>query len=186
MTILGETRPRTDRRFSHALWLGSQEGITATIRKMGEVQLKWRVGRPGTCYCGGAEAFSESYSRKFVHGFLLKALFYDHWHSKSAFRCRLDMVSVVMVRGEEKVLPDPLLPWKDWVLWDVTHLHCPTPFNSSEERLCLWPSEVNLEANDDGGNWQLQVRVFEQTWLPLPGDASAWPEGVVVDDQRLR
>jgi hypothetical protein len=95
------------------------------------------------------------------------------------------LVSVAFVSGQEKSLPEILQSWKDWALWDVAHLQCPTPFNSSQERLCIWPSEVKLDAKNNGGDWEVQVQVFDQSWIPLPGDKDAWPEDVKVNDQSI-
>lgn len=79
-------------------------------------------------------------------------------------------------------VPAPLEPWRDWVLHDVADVGCPSPYDEGSVRLPLWPSAIGIDVAADGGAWNLTVRAFAETWLPLPGDADAWPEDVLVDD----
>ena len=78
-------------------------------------------------------------------------------------------------------VPAPLEPWRGWVLHDVADVGCPSPYDDGSARLPLWPSAIAVSANADGGSWDLGVRAFAETWLPLPGDADTWPEDVLVD-----
>lgn len=78
-------------------------------------------------------------------------------------------------------IPAPLEPWRGWVLHDVADIGCPSPYDDGGIRLPLWPSELAVAADADGGSWDLTVRAFAESWLPLPGDADTWPEDVLVD-----
>ena len=78
-------------------------------------------------------------------------------------------------------VPAPLEPWRSWVLHDVADVGCPSPYDDGSTRLPLWPSVIAVSANADGGSWNLTVRAFAKSWLPLPGDADTWPEDVLVD-----
>jgi hypothetical protein len=77
-------------------------------------------------------------------------------------------------------IPDSLEPWRAWVVDDVP-LGSPTPFNDSRSHLTFWPSQLELNVEPEQGVWELQVRVFHSGWLPVPGDAAAWPHGVMID-----
>lgn len=83
----------------------------------------------------------------------------------------------------DKSIPEPLKPWKDWVLWDSPQLLSPAPYNSATERISIWPSTLELSLGAEGGQWQLQVRAFGPTWLPLPGNEECWPQAVQLDNQ---
>ncbi len=82
-------------------------------------------------------------------------------------------------------LPQPLQPWTDWVLWDDTYRHCPTPYNDSQKPLAIWPSVLQLQADEAGATWEVEVRVFAESWVPLPGNDDAWPIEVTDGDQPI-
>lgn len=80
--------------------------------------------------------------------------------------------------GQTTEIPEPLQPWKSWATWGVKHRHCPIPFDGGENHLCFWPSRLSLSADLQRGSWNMVVRVFEETWIPLPGDGDVWPLNV--------
>ncbi|HSI11020.1 MAG TPA: hypothetical protein VK961_03200, partial [Chthoniobacter sp.] len=79
-------------------------------------------------------------------------------------------------------IPDPLKPWESWALWDDAKRACPTPFSDPHKPLCFWPSRMGLQATQTGAQFDVVVTVFSETWVPLPGDASAWPAAVKSND----
>ena len=83
----------------------------------------------------------------------------------------------------EPSIPEPLRPWKDWVLWGESQLTSPAPYNSVEQRISVWPSTLELSLGAQAGEWKLQVRAFSPTWLPLPGNDECWPQAVQLDNQ---
>jgi hypothetical protein len=85
----------------------------------------------------------------------------------------------------ESEIPAALQPWKGWVLWDERDPNCPTPFNASDQHICFWASQLKLSAGPDKGSWELQVHVFEESWVPLPGNARFWPTDVRVNEQSM-
>lgn len=83
-------------------------------------------------------------------------------------------------------IPDPLKPWQAWVLWNDDHRGCPTPFNDAKKHRCFWPSQLAVQVDKAGAQWQLGITVFkDETWVPLPGGAEAWPVEVKSGDAPL-
>lgn len=82
-------------------------------------------------------------------------------------------------------MPDALKPWESWVTWNDTSLNSPTTYRSADERIAVWPSVLSMAVDQNGGNWQVAVRVFAQSWVGLPGDADIWPVNVTVDGQAV-
>ena len=81
----------------------------------------------------------------------------------------------------QRQIPEPLEDWQDWATWDVKHRGCPTPFNDAGRHRCFWPGELSLTAVQKSGTWELDVTVFDKTWVPLPGGDDTWPLDVRVD-----
>ncbi|MGX2040500.1 hypothetical protein ACWJKU_10270 [Methylocaldum sp. MU1018] len=78
-------------------------------------------------------------------------------------------------------VPDPLKPWTTWVLHGHENRSCPQVHGSPEDRRCVWPTGVDLVLDDRAGRFVLNVRVYAESWLPLPGDAEHWPQQVEAD-----
>lgn len=73
-------------------------------------------------------------------------------------------------------VPQPLQPWIGWVLHEQDQRPCPLLAESSDARLCLWPSRLTLDLNAGGGGFVLDVSRYTPGWVLLPGDASVWPQ----------
>jgi len=101
--------------------------------------------------------------------------------------CHLMLCLVLVANGvawaQQREIPPALEPWKGWVLWGDEHPDCPTPFNTSDQHICVWPSRLTLLADQDKGSWQVQVRVFEEAWVSLPGSDQTWPFNVRANDE---
>lgn len=84
---------------------------------------------------------------------------------------------------EEKTaqVPPELQPWIPWVLQDHEALACPFAFDDPSRRLCLWPTQLDLELATDRGLFRMQHLAFDSGWVGLPGNGSAWPQEVRVD-----
>jgi hypothetical protein len=80
--------------------------------------------------------------------------------------------------AQQKEIPELLKPWEGWATWGDKHRDCPTPYDGSTAHFCIWPSRLSLTADPRGGVWNLELRVFEETWVPLPGGGEIWPENV--------
>ncbi len=85
------------------------------------------------------------------------------------------------------IVPKPLEPWVPWVLHGEEGSRCPFLQGASAgdglELNCLWPSRLNLSVEDKSGTFSQQWTVYDArgSWIPLPGDAKAWPQEVRID-----
>lgn len=73
-------------------------------------------------------------------------------------------------------VPEPLEPWKTWVLHDKQTQTCPPHFDNGAIRRCWWPSQLAVDAAEQGATFDLQVTVYAPTFVTLPGDGNHWPE----------
>ena len=80
-------------------------------------------------------------------------------------------------------IPEPLHPWTDWVLHGQEEARCPFFHDTSDRRACAWPSALALELADRGGRFVQQWAIYDESWVPLPGDLTTWPEDVRVDGE---
>lgn len=87
------------------------------------------------------------------------------------------------VDSRERVVPDSLVPWIPWVLWDDRSLGAPPLFNDTSQVIRFWPSRLRIDANDNEGNWKTELKVFSEGWVPIPGDTDHWPLQVRVGDK---
>ncbi len=95
----------------------------------------------------------------------------------------LSMSIQARLAADDTVFPAPLEAWQSWVLRDVADAGSPSPYDDASVRLPLWPSALRLNVAAATGEWEVVVKAFNETWLPLPGDADTWPEAVSVDGQ---
>ncbi|HEY5793326.1 MAG TPA: hypothetical protein VIS74_08505, partial [Chthoniobacterales bacterium] len=85
----------------------------------------------------------------------------------------------------ETQVPAPLRDWVTWATWDAPHRNCPAPYFNSKKHLCFWPGRLDLTAAKTGGAFTLEVTVFSESWVPLPGGKNAWPLEVKLAGQPL-
>ena len=87
--------------------------------------------------------------------------------------------------GELGELPPELEAWQAWVMYDTEYLACPVRLHAdSEDRqsyLCAWPGILELSTHPSGAHFKIQWKVFDQSWLPLPGGVRVWPLEVQVN-----
>jgi hypothetical protein len=79
-------------------------------------------------------------------------------------------------------VPEPLRPWIDWALRGHDEERCPF-LGTPAARQCAWPSRLALVLDDRGGRFTQQWLVSREGDVPLPGDASAWPQQVWLGDR---
>lgn len=82
-------------------------------------------------------------------------------------------------------IPEPLKPWVGWALWNERDLASPSPYHNPKQALRVWPSQLTLDVRNAGGNFVFNVTVFNEAWMPLPGDAELWPMDVTANNAPL-
>ncbi|MES2468035.1 MAG: hypothetical protein V4675_12085 [Verrucomicrobiota bacterium] len=85
--------------------------------------------------------------------------------------------------AQKPPVPDALQPWAGWALRGVKDLISPPLYSDAAQRLKLWPSVLSLETGPEGGTFKGNVRVYDQSWLTLPGGAETWPQEVMINGQ---
>lgn len=80
-------------------------------------------------------------------------------------------------------VPVPLQPWVDWVLAGEQQHLCPFLYNQSEAYRCAWPTQLTLNLTDKGGEFRQLWQLYQDTWVPLPGDQQYWPQQITVNGE---
>ncbi|RVU33395.1 hypothetical protein EOE67_16870 [Rheinheimera riviphila] len=75
-------------------------------------------------------------------------------------------------------IPAALQPWQAWVL--AKHPNHPCPWLDGEEQQCLWVGQTRIEASPAGAEFSINLQLFQQGWITLPGDVRHWPQEVVA------
>ena len=79
-------------------------------------------------------------------------------------------------------IPEPLAPWRDWVLRDQPEQGCPELARRPGLRHCLWPGVLEIALTPGGAEFhQRWESLAAGQWLMLPGDAGHWPRAVMLD-----
>ncbi|MEO1270860.1 MAG: hypothetical protein AAFX99_22460, partial [Myxococcota bacterium] len=77
-----------------------------------------------------------------------------------------------------------LEPWVDWVLHELHDRPCAQL--RPEERRCVWPGVLRLDANEAGARFEMEVWVgSERAAVPLPGNSALWPREVQLNGKPL-
>lgn len=110
-----------------------------------------------------------------------------HFQKSIGLACLLASVTAVTAAPPEtgKELPEPLKPWAGWALWNERDLQSPSPYHDPKQALRAWPSQMTLDVRNSGGQFNFTVRIFDEAWMPLPGDGAMWPVDVTANDTPL-
>ncbi len=79
----------------------------------------------------------------------------------------------------EVYVPPELEDWVEWVEDAHPQLRCPPDHAAGNSRRCVWISRLDLNVAE-GLRFEMQVRTYNRTRVPLPGDARSRPEDVRV------
>ena len=94
----------------------------------------------------------------------------------------LSMVSL-QVFGQATV-PEPLEPWREWVLYGEEYRACPVMNGARpgepSSHVCAWPGELALDVDGVSATFTQNWDLYAEDWVPLPGDPSYWPADVLV------
>lgn len=82
-------------------------------------------------------------------------------------------------------VPAPLLPWVAWALHGEQSSFCPRPYDHPESPICLWPSELSCRLDEQGGSFRLEVAIFAEQDVFLPGEQGQWPQRVSLNGRPL-
>ena len=75
-------------------------------------------------------------------------------------------------------IPAVLEPWRGWVLDRHPDIQCPPQYDNAAIRTCVWMSALNLDLTKTAGRFSIDVELFGDADVILPGDADAWPDDV--------
>jgi hypothetical protein len=105
----------------------------------------------------------------------------------TAFAAALFCLQLVALPAPDKPEDDPripevLKPWRDWVTWADKDRSAPSLYSKADERVALWPSQLKLDVQKTGGRFDLNVTIFAESWLQLPGNAEHWPLNVTSNN----
>lgn len=93
------------------------------------------------------------------------------------FAIVIGWLSLVSATAAQVAIPPELENWREWVLHDYPHINCPYFLNQSK-KTCDWPSRLDLQLGDAGGQFELRVETFAPAWVVLPGADGFWPQQV--------
>jgi hypothetical protein len=91
------------------------------------------------------------------------------------------LVASSCIAASEDWIPDVLVPWKNWVLFDEKKYDCPYVLNNEQQSYCAWPGVLQLYVTAQGANFTQTWQVFNESWVELPGDRQLWPQQVTVN-----
>ena len=82
-------------------------------------------------------------------------------------------------------VPNPLEPWKKWVLHGEHENLCPPIFNNAGKRICTFPSRLHLKLSKEEGLFEQEWLVYAPEWVILPGNTDNWPQHVSLDNNEI-
>ena len=83
--------------------------------------------------------------------------------------------------SQEISIPDELKNWVPWVLEGQEEINCPFEYKNLKVHHCAWPEKLTLDLHSQGGSFSQNWRVYEESWIALPGDIKHWPQDVMVE-----
>ncbi len=81
----------------------------------------------------------------------------------------------------EEAVPELLKPWTDWALYGYESARCPFLYSAFNDKRCAWPDVLNLRVDASGVSFSQNWHLHTEEFIPLPGDASLWPQDVRLD-----
>ncbi len=82
----------------------------------------------------------------------------------------------------EAEVPEPLRPWVGWALRGHESARCPFVYDAHEQKRCAWPGVLSISVDSNGLRFRQDWRLYIEGFIPLPGDASLWPQDVRLDE----
>ncbi|MBF0277820.1 MAG: hypothetical protein HQM13_08520 [SAR324 cluster bacterium] len=100
----------------------------------------------------------------------------------SVFIFGMNAVAFAQTTASEHI-PDELKQWIPWVLHGNEDHQCPRSIEKSDNFQCVWPSTLFLNINNSGGEFSQYWKLYDESWVFLPGSPKNWPQEVVVNQQ---
>jgi hypothetical protein len=72
-------------------------------------------------------------------------------------------------------VPEELQPWKKWVLQKHPQISCPEKFGDTTAKQCVWSSELSLQIDEKCAHFTMQLQLFADDMVTIPGDSFIWP-----------
>lgn len=89
-----------------------------------------------------------------------------------------------MVLQAAPYVPPELDPWVEWVKEAHPEQDCPRDAASGDVTRCIWISRLELDVGD-ALTFRMNVRVYAETAVTLPGDTTLRPISVTADGQAI-
>lgn len=91
----------------------------------------------------------------------------------------------VIAASNEPYVPEPLQPWKAWVLEKHTDIDCPKWFGNANRSICEWPSHLKLDVQQHQIRFEQEWTLYRDFWVQLPGDPRYWPLDVTANQSSV-
>jgi hypothetical protein len=75
-------------------------------------------------------------------------------------------------------VPAVLEPWRAWVLEKHPDQKCPPRYDNNALRPCVWMSSLTLDLTRASGRFSIDVELFADASVLLPGGGDTWPSNV--------
>lgn len=92
------------------------------------------------------------------------------------------LVSAMPVQAKEVYIPPALSEWTKWIMHDKDDHFCPSTYNNSEDKVCVWPGLLEIKADNNGATFSQSWVVKAEDFVEIPGDGEVWPQNVTAND----
>lgn len=89
---------------------------------------------------------------------------------------------LIIALGRAAPVPEPLIPWIDWVQSETAEKRCVTVRDAP---VCLWPGQLTADLTETGGTFTFLLWAEQPSAVRLPGGRGAWPQAVRADGVAL-
>ena len=87
-------------------------------------------------------------------------------------------LGATIAHADNPYVPAVLEPWREWVLEKHPDQKCPPRYDNNALRPCVWMSSLTLDLTRAGGRFSIDVELFADASVLLPGGGDTWPSNV--------
>ncbi|MFT5084162.1 MAG: hypothetical protein ACI9Y1_002214 [Lentisphaeria bacterium] len=92
------------------------------------------------------------------------------------------MLGVLVLISTGLSFSNPMEKWESWVLEDHPQYACPWVMAKDNNKACIWPGKLELNAGDEGATFTYTVDVYQKNaFIALPGNVDYWPTALIVN-----